>query len=104
MLELKRRFAIVGKGVPIELRKFLQGQIKRENGGLRNFIQSAYIPWFVICILANLWYLPLIVTAITGITNMFYSKPHISPVVLMLNLLIFNCCYVFGVLSLFLMK
>jgi len=104
IFELKRRFALIGKEVPIELSKFLQGQIKRENGSLRNFMQSAYIPWFVICILGNLWYLPLIVTAITGITNIFYSKPYVSPLFLMLNLLVFNCCYVYGVVSLFLMK
>lgn len=104
LFELKRRFAMIGKGLPPELRMFVQGQVRHENGRLRNFIQSAYIPWFAISILVNMWYLPLIVTAVTGITNIIYSKPYISPLVLMINLLIFNCCYLVGALSLFLMK
>ena len=104
MFELKRRFAVVGRGLPPEFRLMLLGQIKHENGRLRNFIQSIYIPWFVLCILGNLWYLPLIVTALTGLTNIIYRKPYISPFMLMFNLLVMNCCYLFGVVFLFLMK
>ena len=104
MLELKRRFAAVGKGLPPELRLILRGQIQRENGRVRNFIQSAYIPWFVICIFTNLWYLPLAVTILTGFINMIYRKPYISPIMLMINLLIMSCSYLYGILSLFLVK
>jgi hypothetical protein len=104
MLELKNRFAVVGKGLPTEYRMMLRAQIKKENGSLRNFVQSAYIPWFVLCLFANMWYLPLIVTALTWITNLIYKRPYISPIMLMINLLVFNCSYLFGIVYLYQMK
>lgn len=103
-LELKRRYMLVGRELHLEYRLLLNREIKKENGKLRNFIQSAYIPWYVFCILANLWYLPIIITVFTGVMNLIYRKPYISPFILMLNLLIMNCCFAYGILSLFLVK
>lgn len=100
IFELKRRFVTFSSGLPPEYKKYLQTQIIKENGELRTVIQSMYIPWVIFCLLLQLWYLPLILTGSVAITNLIYSKPYISPYVLLLNLIMTNCCFGFSILTL----
>lgn len=102
--ELKRRFAVMSKGMPTEYRMILHAQIRRENGFMRTLIQSAYIPWIVTTIFLQLWYLPVIVTVCMALTNLIYRKPYISPYILYFNLLVMISSFGYGLISLFLLR
>lgn len=101
-LELKHRFVVLNKDLPLGYRMVLVNQIKNENGFLRSFIQLAYIPWVISMVLIQLWYLPLIITSIIFLSNLVYKKPYISPYMLFFNLLVIICIFGYGVISLLL--
>lgn len=93
-LELKRRFSIVGKDIPEGFRNQLKREIRQEVGTFKMIVQSLYVPWFIMCFFQKLWFLPVTITLLIGITNtIFYRKSYISPLMLMFNLIIVGCCY-----------
>jgi hypothetical protein len=101
MLEIKRRFGVLGRGLPIEYREQISKEIQIELGTFRRNVQAAYVPWFVLCCFVNLWYLPVIITGLLAATNnLFYRRPYISPYMLLFNLTVMCGCYAYTIVYL----
>lgn len=95
--ELKRRYANTSY-VPIVYRMKLKIELAHEMGFAKQMVQACYIPWIVFCVFYSQWYLPVILSGVMFVSNLFYHKPYISPVVLWLNLASFfvTYCFVIG--------
>lgn len=99
-IELKRRYA-QQKHIPWRYKQKLDIEILKESGGhLRGLIQSLYLPWCCFCLILNFWFLPVITSIVMVLTNLIYKKPYISPLMLILNLVIFFMVYLFTILTL----
>jgi hypothetical protein len=100
-LEIKRRYTNIEK-IPLDYKYKLNEEMNEEVGNTRRFIQTLYIPWFILTIFSKLFFLPIILSLAIVFTNLFYKKAYISPLVLLLNLIFSFMIYLFVGLNLIL--
>lgn len=98
ILEIKKRYADQ-RYLPLMYRLKLSIELNEEVGMTRRYVQSSYIFWFFFIIFTKLIVLPVIISVCTFITNLFYSKPYISPMALLLNLILSFMVYLFVILT-----
>lgn len=98
--EIKRRFIKLNKDLPVQYRQNLLNELSEDNGYLRDFVQILYFPWAILCFFTPVWYLPVIISFVIALPDLFWKKAYIPPLTLLINLLIVLSCFVYSIVYL----
>lgn len=98
ILEIKKRYANQ-RELPALYQFKLGKELTHEIGITRTLVQSTYLFWFFSIIFTKLIVLPIIISICGFITNIIYSKPYISPMGSLVNLIISFMVYLFVILT-----